>query len=55
MPGRQASPDALFAAISVGRKSVTADDVRLAAGESALPKTYELIIDVMLRRASSEY
>lgn len=47
--GKTSFLDALFAAIGVGRKSVTADDVRLAAGESTPPKTRYVIIDVMLR------
>jgi hypothetical protein len=37
------------------RKSVTTDDVRLGAGESVPPITREVIIDVMVRRPSSEY
>ena len=47
--GKTSFLDALFAAIGAGRKSVTADDVRLAAGESTPPKTRDVIIDVMLR------
>ncbi|RWE53351.1 AAA family ATPase [Mesorhizobium sp.] len=47
--GKTSFLDALFAAIGVGRKSLDADDVRLAIGESAPPKTREVLIDVMLR------
>jgi putative ATP-dependent endonuclease of OLD family len=47
--GKTSFLDALFAAIGVGRKSLTADDVRLAPGESTAPETREVIIDVMIR------
>jgi len=47
--GKTSFLDALFAAVGVGRKSVTADDVRLAPGETTAPNTREVIIDVMLR------
>jgi putative ATP-dependent endonuclease of the OLD family len=53
--GKTSFLDALFAAIGVARKSVTTDDVRLGAGESVPPITREVIIDVMVRRPSSEY
>lgn len=47
--GKTSFLDALFAAIGAGRKFVGADDVRLAPGESAAPKTREVLIDLMIR------
>lgn len=47
--GKTSFLDALFAAIGAGRKSLNADDVRLAPGESTAPKKRDVIIDVMLR------
>ena len=47
--GKTSFLDALFAAIGAGRKSVGADDVRLAPGESTAPKTREVLIDLMIR------
>lgn len=47
--GKTSFLDALYAAIGAGRKSVSADDVRLAPGESTAPKTREVLIDLMIR------
>jgi len=47
--GKTSFLDALVAAIGAGRKSLTADDVRLAPGEPTAPKARDVIIDVMLR------
>lgn len=47
--GKTSFLDALYAAVGAGRKSVGADDVRLAPGESTAPKTREVIIDLMIR------
>lgn len=47
--GKTSFLDAMFAAIGAGRKSIGADDVRLAPGESIAPKTREVLIDLMIR------
>ncbi len=52
--GKTSFLDALFAAIGAGRKTLGADDVRLAPGESSVPKTREVIIDVMIRPVGLE-
>jgi len=52
--GKTSFLDALFSAIGAGRKSLTADDVRLESGESMPPKTREVIIDLMLRPVGND-
>lgn len=52
--GKTSFLDALFAAIGIGRKALTADDVRVASGESGAPKTREVLIDVMIRPIGSD-
>lgn len=52
--GKTSFLDALFAAIGAGRKALSADDVRLAAGESIAPKAREVIIDVMIRPVGAD-
>jgi putative ATP-dependent endonuclease of OLD family len=47
--GKTSFLDALFAAIGAGRKSVGPDDVRLAPAELTVPKTREVLIDLMIR------
>ena len=47
--GKTSFLDALFAAIGAGRRMVGPDDVRLAPGELAVPKTREVLIDLMIR------
>lgn len=47
--GKTSFLDALFVAIGAGRKTVGADDVRLAPGESTAPKAREVLIDLMIR------
>jgi putative ATP-dependent endonuclease of OLD family len=47
--GKTSFLDALVAAIGANRRSLGADDVRIAAGESTAPKSREIIIDVMIR------
>jgi putative ATP-dependent endonuclease of OLD family len=47
--GKTSFLDALFAAVGSGRKTLGADDVRLAPGEATAPKTREVLIDLMLR------
>lgn len=52
--GKTSFLDALFAAIGAGRKTVGADDVRLAAGELIAPKTREVLIDLMIRPVGAD-
>ena len=52
--GKTSFLDALFAAIGAGRRSLSADDVRLAAGEAVAPKTRAVIIDVMIRPVGAD-
>jgi putative ATP-dependent endonuclease of OLD family len=52
--GKTSFLDALFAAIGAGRKTVGADDVRLAPGESTVPKTREVLIDLMIRPVDAD-
>ncbi|MEY4582166.1 MAG: hypothetical protein RL701_6869 [Pseudomonadota bacterium] len=47
--GKTSFLDALFAAIGVGRRSLSVEDVRLASGEPHVPKTRSVVIDVLLR------
>ncbi|MCE8032870.1 ATP-dependent endonuclease [Billgrantia tianxiuensis] len=52
--GKTSFLDALFAAIGAGRKSLGADDVRLAPGELTAPKSREVTIDLMLRPVDAD-
>ncbi|MFM2415921.1 MAG: hypothetical protein RL385_644 [Pseudomonadota bacterium] len=52
--GKTSFLDALYAAIGAGRRSLNADDVRLAPGEHSAPRTREVVIDVMLRPVGSD-
>lgn len=52
--GKTSFLDALFAAIGAGRKALGADDMRLAPGESVVPKEREVIIDVMIRPVGAD-
>ena len=52
--GKTSFLDALFAAVGAGRRSLGADDVRLAPGEVTAPKSREVLIDILLRPISSD-
>ncbi|KQW93228.1 ATP-dependent endonuclease [Massilia sp. Root418] len=46
--GKTSFLDALFAAIVVGRKTLTSDDIRLAKGEAMAPKDRVVTVDVRI-------
>jgi putative ATP-dependent endonuclease of OLD family len=47
--GKTSFLDALFAAIGAGRRTVGPDDVSMGPGELTVPKTREVLIDLMIR------
>lgn len=47
--GKTSFLDAMFAAVGAGRKTLSADDVRLELHEAVAPKSRDVVIDVLLR------
>ncbi|WP_223572704.1 AAA family ATPase [Xanthomonas citri] len=47
--GKTSFLDAMFAAVGAGRKTLSADDVRLELHEAVAPKNRDVVIDVLLR------
>lgn len=52
--GKTSFLDAFFAAIGAGRKSLVADDVRVAPGEDMAPRSRQIIVDVRIRPIGTE-